>query len=159
MSVEKRVAKGNVIWQGRLHLGDEPGFFGDATYCGVSIELPVELIPYPDRESYPDDVLLILTSEGVYPDHGYPGHRASVIGYLQSEDRWVEGPVLTEERLAGDSGGVVAFHLHGTVPRFVVLRVHVDQEFQPGLYSETVIRGLALDSASHYGYIGFRYST
>ena len=32
-----------LIWKGRIHLGDEPGIFGDAEYAGISLELPVTL--------------------------------------------------------------------------------------------------------------------
>jgi len=30
--------KRELIWQGRLHLGDEPGIYGDAHYCGGAIK-------------------------------------------------------------------------------------------------------------------------
>lgn len=30
-----------LIWQGRLQLGDQPGVYGDAAYSGITAELPM----------------------------------------------------------------------------------------------------------------------
>jgi hypothetical protein len=38
-----RIPSSEFIWQGRLHLGDESGAFGDAVYAGFAIELPLTL--------------------------------------------------------------------------------------------------------------------
>jgi hypothetical protein len=35
--------KPELIWQGRIHLGDEAGVFGDAFYSGLTTELPVTM--------------------------------------------------------------------------------------------------------------------
>jgi hypothetical protein len=35
--------KSELIWAGRIHLGDEPGVYGDAAYTGLATEFPLTL--------------------------------------------------------------------------------------------------------------------
>ena len=38
--------KDELIWQGRIHLGDEPGVYGDASYSGLCTERPIAVLPF-----------------------------------------------------------------------------------------------------------------
>ena len=61
-----------LIWQGRIHLGDEPGVFGDACYSGLTAELPITLQKIDP--SGPDTTTLIVQTHNVETFSGYPGH-------------------------------------------------------------------------------------
>src|SRR5260370_15468351 len=102
----------NVVWQGRVHLGDEPGFYGDATFVGLCLELPLELIPYSGVDESEGEVRLILEADGIQQARGYPGHKVAVAGY--SEDKanhtWREGHILAEGRLSEDTHGTLEVH-------------------------------------------------
>lgn len=54
------------------NIGDEPGFFGDATYAGVSVKMSLQLFPF---EKGSDKVTVIVEGDGLAPDRGYPGHK------------------------------------------------------------------------------------
>src|SRR5262249_20855977 len=62
-----------LIWQGRIHLGDEPGVYGDASYSGLCMELPMTFHPF-DPTSPNEDLNLELEAEDVNVYTGYPGH-------------------------------------------------------------------------------------
>ncbi len=74
---------GELIWQGRVQLGDEPGVYGDADYAGLSFELPVTLTPF-----MPEGATLVvafdLTAEGA-SSFGAPylGHVVTISEFTQ----------------------------------------------------------------------------
>jgi hypothetical protein len=41
------------IWQGRIHLGDEPGIYGNANYSGLSMEFPFTIKNFDPANPYP----------------------------------------------------------------------------------------------------------
>jgi len=150
----------NLIWQGRLHVGDEPGAYGDAIYVGLSLELPIEVIAFKDKSASKDEVILTLNAEGIEPDRGYPGHKVTVVSYGQNyaDRRERSKPKkLAEARLDIKSHGELVLKISGEVPRYLAIRIEVDLEVEPGLYLETVITRLSLSSSSHYAYLGYRY--
>jgi len=150
----------NLIWQGRLHIGDEPGAYGDATYVGLSLELPIEVIPFPDNPASKDEIILTLKAEGIEPDRGYPGHKVTVVSYGQNYTDKLERSeprTLADARLDIKSHGELILKINGEVPRYLAIRIEVDLEVEPGLYLETVISRLSLSSSSHYAYLGYRY--
>lgn len=156
----KKVESNNLIWQGRLHIGDEPGAYGDATYVGLNLELPVEIIPFNDKAASRGEVTLILNAEGIEPDRGYLGHRVTVIAYGEnggSSGREAGAAKLAEGRLDIKGQGELRLKIRGAIPRYIAVRVGVDTEVEPGLYLETVISRLSLRSSSHYAYFGYRY--
>ncbi len=76
-----------LIWQERIHIGDEPGVNGDASYSGLCAELLVTIRPFPGGSG--EDITFILEAEDVHVFSGYAGHAVSIIGYeLDSSREW-----------------------------------------------------------------------
>ncbi|MFG1607939.1 hypothetical protein [Actinoplanes sp. NPDC049265] len=141
-----------LIWQGRSHVGDEPGVYGDASYAGLSLELPVTLRKIDAAGD--DSVVLVLRTESVQTFAGYPGHLVTVIAHQTSagDPTHSTETELTAVRLTTADGGSkdVAVDLDGIAsPAHLSVRVRVDTEVPPGLYDDFVVLGLSLRSADH----------
>lgn len=154
----------DIIWQGRIHIGDEPGYYGDAAFAGLCFDLPIELIPYSGvyEDGYESEgrVTLILRADGLRPNLGYTGHKVEFFPLVpdpKGSGAWIEGPVGAEALLGAENSGPLSFTREGRIPRYSVLRVRADTAVAPGLYQEIVVTRLSLASESHYAYLGFRY--
>ena len=149
----------NLIWQGRLHIGDEPGTYGDAYYVGTCVELPIELIPFSNQHEIQGELTIILKAEGVIPDRGYSGHNVIIINYEEKPPKsgCYEARTLAETRLISENSGEARLPLKGLIPRYISVRINIDTRVEPGLYLETVVTQLSIKSSSHYAYLGFRY--
>jgi hypothetical protein len=163
MGPNKFQSEENLLWQGKLHLGDATAVYGDAPYVGLSIEFPLEVFPYPPDDQASDGVSILIEAEGVRVFPGYPGHLVTVIGYtgVQAENsskppNWTE-KVLAQGRL-NDEDRKIELRLPSIdeLPRFMSVRLRIDTTVAPGLYDELVLTRLALKSRTHYGFLGFR---
>lgn len=138
-----------LIWQGRLHLGDEPGIFGDAAYSGLAAELPIFLEKSPDAET--DTTTLVLRTEGVATFAGYPGHLVTVTLYTEGPTPfvWQETVLATETLTTADHDRKnVEIDLTGqTSPYRISVRVRVDTAVPAGLYDDFVWTSLSNKSA------------
>lgn len=147
--------KSELIWAGRIHLGDEPGLYGDATYTGLCAEFPITLTKY-DTEVQ-DDISLILNTQDVQVYDPYPGHQVIVVGYRKIADsdppRWEEVD-LGVVRMKDDTIAIRPNSTDGI--KFFSVRVRVDTTVAPGLYDEFVLLRLELQSTSHYAKLGFQ---
>jgi hypothetical protein len=146
------------VWEGRLHLGDEPGVYGDAAYCGLSVELPLTLHRLL-RDAAPDErVEVILEAQDVRVFEGYAGHLVRVLGHFSNPEGQPEWTVreLATGRLARNA---MSLTIAGEIPAHVSVSVHVDTDVGPGLFDDFVLRRLSLRSASHYASLGFRATT
>lgn len=154
------------IWRGRLHLGDEPGIYGDAAYAGLGVELPVTIREF--GENPPDTGTFSIITQGARRYEGYPGHRVEVVAYEEDTDlpgryreRVVAGETLVPR--AGESGASetrVEVDLAAVVPReggprYVGVRVRLDTTMPPALYDDIVLLGLSLRSTRYYASFGF----
>ena len=145
------------IWEGRLHLGDEPGVYGDAAYAGLATELPFTLRRFREAGSGGDEdvVEIIVEAQDVRTFEGYLGHHVIVMGYEANplaSPEW-QSRVLARGRLVRNA---VSIELRGDVPETVSLRVQVDTDAAPGLYDDFILRRISLRSSSHYASLGFR---
>jgi hypothetical protein len=135
-----------LIWQGRLHLGDEAGVFGDAAYSGLSTEMPVTL--RKTDSAGPDTTTLVVDTENVETFAGYPGHLITVTLYEEDPtrpDHFLE-TVLATERLTGTDNNhqEITINLAGKPsPMFLSVRIRIDTEVPPGLYDDFVFVRLA----------------
>ncbi len=138
-------AQPELVWQGRIHLGDEPGVYGDAAYSGVALEFPLTL--HKTDPAGPDTTTLVLRTQDVQTFAGYPGHLITVTAYQPDpgDPTHATETVLATERLtsADNNRKDVVVNLVGIVsPVFVSVRVRVDTEVPPGLYDDFVVTRL-----------------
>ncbi len=150
-----------LLWRGRLHLGDGPGVYGDASYVGIGVELPVTIRRFPD--AHPDtDVNLVVEAEGVQAYGDLRGPVLAVARYLPDEatGHWREHG-LVEYRLTGETT-MIAVNLGAPgpddQPAHLGVRLRVDTEAPPGLYADFVLVALRLRSTTHYASLGFQAS-
>jgi hypothetical protein len=129
-----------LIWQGRIHLGDEPGIFGDAAYPGLATELPITLEKSPDAQE--DTTTLVLRTEGVATFSGYPGHHITVTLYTPGPQPfvWQETVLATATLTTADNDRKnVEIDLAGhTSPYRISVRVRIDTTVPAGLYDDFV---------------------
>lgn len=150
-----------LIWQGRIHLGDEPGVFGNAFYSGLATELPVTL--QKTDPSGPDTTTLVVVTKNVETFSGYPGHLITVTLYEEDPSQPFHSieTVLATERLtsADNNRQEITLNLAGkTSPIFVSVRVRIDTEVPPGLYDDFVVTRL-LNKSQNFTFVaslGFR---
>jgi hypothetical protein len=154
-----RYPASELIWEGRIHIGDEPGTFGDASYSGLASEFPITVYRFPATGA-PADPTLVLTAEYVSSfGNGYDGHLVTVTGYREDpthQYHWLEFPITTA-RLTADRLDVSLRLGSLPDPIYLSVRVRGDTEIAPGLYGDFVLKGLALLSQDHryYASLGF----
>ena len=143
-----------MVWKGRIHLGDEPGIYGDASYSGLAAELPITLSQ--TSSPGPDTTTLVVTTEDVRTFAGYPGHRISVILYEPEPARpthWQEIVLATARLTTSDHDRqelLVDLSGHSS-PYYISVRVRIDTDVPAGLYDDFVWRTLSNQS------VGFRF--
>ena len=145
-----------LIWNGRLHLGDEPGVYGDASYVGLVVEWPLTLTPFDANE--PADVSLQLDATEVHVYAPYPGHLLSVFAYEPiagtTPPQWSKR-LLVQARLSTNEL-VVPVPQQASL-KYVGARLEVDTTVAPGLYDDFVVLSISLISTTHSADFGFRY--
>ncbi|MFD7239018.1 hypothetical protein ACFWAT_27410 [Streptomyces syringium] len=156
-----RSPKPELIWQGRVHLGDEPGLYGDAHYSGLSAEVPLTL-ERADPQGQ-DSTALVVVTEGLETFTGYPGHLITVTAYLPDPARpyhSVETVLATARMTSADQNRKeIPLALAGIPsPLFLSVRARVDTEVPPGLYDDFVLTRI-LNASHNFAFVaslGFR---
>jgi hypothetical protein len=143
------------IWAGKLHVGDEPGIYGHASYVGVCVDLPVTLTPF-DETSSDFDVHFEILAENVSIVGSYPGHRITVFACStpQSGSSNWSRQIVGSDVLRSDRAEVV---VQGAGSRYFIVRIEADPDVVPGLYDDFLLVALNLMSTTHYADFGFRY--
>lgn len=134
-----------LVWQGRTHLGDEPGVFGDASYSGLATELPVTL--EKTNPAGPDTTTLVVVTQNVETFAGYPGHLITVTLHEQDPNQqfhFIETVVATARLTSADNNRkeIVVNLTNRPSPVFISVRVRIDTEVPPGLYDDFVVTKL-----------------
>jgi len=152
-----------LIWQGRIQLGDEPGTFTDASYSGLSVEFPITIRRTSINGS--DIVHFVLSAEHVKVFKPYPGHLVRVFYYEETgqQYQWQQKPYaeyrLIDLTLEFDID-VSTLQLKDPAKNiFVSVCVEVDTTVHPGLYNDFVLLSLK-GVSSDYKYVmnfGFDY--
>lgn len=147
--------KPELIWQGRIHLGDEPGLFADASYSGLAMELPITL--QKTDPSGPDTTTLVVQTQNVETFSGYPGHVVTVTLYEEDPNQqfhFIETPLVTERLTSSDNNRqeLVINLANKTSPMFVSVRLRVDTEVPPGLYDDFVVTKL-LNKSQNFTFV------
>jgi hypothetical protein len=151
-----------LVWEGRIHLGDEPGVYGDAEYSGIALEFPLTL--RKTDPAGPDTTTLVLRTQDIQTFTGYPGHLITVTAYQldpQDPTRSIETQLATARLNSADNNRKeVPINLTGlTSPVFVSVRVRVDTTVPPGLYDDFVVTRLLNKSANFTFVASFGFST
>jgi len=150
-----------MIWQGRLHLGDEPGIFGDAAYTGLSAELPFTIFR---SDPTAQEFKLVLHTADVDTFQGYPGHEITVFTYLPDPAQQFHSiqQVLATARLLSadhDTKEVSVNVGSGPGPFFLSVRLRVDTTVNPGLYDDFIWRRLSLKVSNVQFFASFGFSS
>jgi hypothetical protein len=145
-----------LIWRGRIHIGDEPGVYGDAAYAGLCVEHPITVYPF-DATSPKQDITVEIEAQDVQVFNGYPGHAVTVLGYeldpAAGPFKWKQ-VVLQSDRLATNT---LSLKLAGLKShKYLSIQVRADTTVAPGLYNDFVLVRLALQSTTHYAVLGFQ---
>lgn len=151
------------IWQGRIHLGDEPGVYGDAHYSGLCAELPITVFRSDPTKLDDLPFTLVFDTEDVAIFQGYPGHEIVVTAYDPDPAK----PFHSIERVLAHARLTSADNNHKEItvqsgatagPFFVSLRLRIDTSVNPGLYDDFVFAKLSFASQnfSFYASFGFR---
>ncbi|MDP9383006.1 MAG: hypothetical protein M3Q29_23290 [Chloroflexota bacterium] len=146
------------VWRGRLHLGDEPGVYGDACYAGLSTDLPLTVREF--EENPPDAATFVLLTEGGNVHPGYPGHKVEIVYYEETDQPahyrervLAEGRLLPGQMQVRTDLGLVT--PPPRTPRYISVRVRLDTSMPPALYDDFVLVGLSLQSTKYYASFGF----
>lgn len=144
-----------LIWQGRIHVGDEPGVYGDAAYSGLCAEFPITIRPFNPSVTN-EDITFVLEADNVHVFPGYAGHQVLITGYeldpVAGPYKWKQVPLLAIA-LISDHTEIKLPSLGGH--KFVSLQVRVGTTVAAGLYNDFVWEQLSLRSTTHYAVIGF----
>jgi hypothetical protein len=150
----KHAPSEELIWQGRLHLGDQPGVIGDATFVGLAVEFPVTLHAF--RPSEPADITFQLETNRVAIYSPSTGHKVSVFAF--AEDKTTTPSIWARRFLVEGWMDQEILELKVTNMKgesYLSVRVEVASELMPGLYEDFIVRRLALKSTTHYADFGF----
>jgi hypothetical protein len=147
-----------LIWQGRLHLGDEPGIYGNACYVGLGCDLPITVREFDEHPV--GRAAFVLGTENMSTQRGYPSHLMQVVccevtdaanhygEWVLGETPLVPGDTLIEVDLSGVRAKPGA-------PRYLSARVRLDTSAPPALYDDFVVVELSLQSTRYYASFGF----
>jgi hypothetical protein len=156
-----------LIWRGRLHLGDEPGVYGDASYVGLVTEWPLTLKKFEPTSQGTGSAVFRLRAENVSVLPPHKGHRVTFWRYqaaptpdnplawerMQIEpgaDHRLSAPeVVIELDIPDDDAPAI----------YMSVRVEVDTSPQPGLYNELVLVELSLLSTTYFASFGFAFES
>jgi hypothetical protein len=148
-----------MIWQGRLHLGDEPGIHGDASYSGLCAELPITVTRF---DPVAQQFQLVLTTAGLETFQGYPGHELTVFMYLPDPNqpfRSIEQVVASARFVSVDQNTKQVTVNVGSEPGpfRLSVRLRVDTTVNPGLYDDFIWRRLALKATNFQFFASFGF--
>lgn len=153
------------VWQGRIHIGDEPGVYGDAHYSGLCVELPMTVFRGDPERPGDTPFTIILDTEDVQTFKDYPGHEIIVTAFEPDPKK----PYHSVERELARDRLTLADNNHkeitikpgaAAMPLFIGVRLRVDTTVNPGLYDEFVLTRLSFlsEGSAHYASFGFRNS-
>lgn len=138
-----------LVWQGRLHLGDEPGVYGDAAYCGLAAELPLTVQRLDSSDTSASSFKIVLDTEELQTFTGSPGHEITVVIYdpdPSQEFRFIER-ILARDQFTGDDNNhkEISVDVGNEVGPFrLSVRLRSDTTVTPGLYDDFIWRRLSL---------------
>jgi hypothetical protein len=152
-----------MIWQGRLHLGDEPGVFGDASYAGICAELPIT-VTRTDPTGPAQEFKLVLVTDNLETFQGYPGHEITVFMYVPDPNQPFHSiqQVLASARFVGADHNKKEVTINvgsSPSPLRLSVRLRIDTTVNPGVYDDFVWRRLSLKATNFEFFASFGFPT
>jgi hypothetical protein len=154
-----------LIWQGRIHLGDEPGVYGDAHYAGLCAELPVTIFRRDPAGRADLLFTLVVEAEGVRTFTGYEGHEIVVVMFEPDPDTPCHSVerILIRDRLEPEDNGrkeLAASTGTNPGPLYLGVRIRIDTTVNPGLYDDFIWKRLSClaSELELYAAFGFRHT-
>jgi hypothetical protein len=151
-----------MIWKGALHIGDEPGIFGDSAYVGLTCELPFTLYRFTEKGS--DLVRFLVETSQVRTFHTYPGHEVTLTAFeppARAGEHWTERRIGDVHRLKSDGPTPMAIDADLADVKgkrlFLSLRVRVDTSVPAGLFDDFEILRLSFVTVDHRFYSSFGF--
>ncbi len=151
-----------LIWQGRLHLGDEPGVYGDAHYAGLCAEMPITAYRSNPADTNSVEFRVVLETEALETYPGYAGHCVSVTIYEPDPNQPFHSieRVIAQEQFTGKDNNrkeVVVAIGNTSGPFRLSVRIRCDTTVNPGFYDDFVWIRLSLlsDNFAFYASLGF----
>jgi len=148
-------ANSTFIWEGAIHIGNEPGLYGNAHYSGLFLELPLTIKNF-DPVAPQDDLLkLEFLTRNVKVFTGYPGHLIEVRRYVPDAQfgnpfKWKETIIKNSDRiLDGVTNTIVDIPITGsTDPVYLSIAIKIDTDLKPALYDDFLFTGLHYTTTS-----------
>jgi hypothetical protein len=148
------------IWQGRIHLGDEPGIYADAQFSGAAAELPITL--QHTSTTGDNKATLVLQTKDVQTFSGYPGHSIKVILHVVDLATFhAKEVVLARARLtsADNNRKAIPIDLTGQKsPYFISIQVRQDEQVPPAAQDDFLVTNLSLLSPDFQFFANFGYN-
>jgi hypothetical protein len=149
--------RGQLIWEGRLHLGDNPGVCGDAAYAGLRVEFPLTLHRFGPKAAEPDDISFLIKLHELSADCAVTRPHVALHVFEPGRVRgagWDRAKAETTVQFDGSMVRLRPVSVSGK--RYFAVSVEVDIGPAPGLYNDFVLVSLTLESTTHYAEFGFR---
>jgi hypothetical protein len=148
--------QGELVWRGRLQLGDEPGVYGDASFAGLMLSIPFTV--YHTASGGRSPITITLETEDAKTYSPYPGHEIALVHHhanTNDPQRWLE-QVIATEYLNSNSNNLINFR-NVDLASFgeticLSLRIRVDTSVPAGLYDDFVVGRLIFDASPAYHY-------
>jgi hypothetical protein len=148
------------IWQGRIHIGDEPGIYGDAQFSGAAVELPITL--QHTSTAGDNKAIIVVDTKDVQDFAGYPGHAITVILHVVDLATFhAREVVLARARLvtADNNHKEIPIDLSRfTTPYFVSVQLREDEQLPPAAQDDFLWTGLSLKSPDFQFFANYGYS-
>ncbi len=151
-----------LIWQGRTHLGDEPGVYGDSHYSGLCAELPITVFRSDPTSTEDLPFKIVLETENLETFNPFPGHAITVIIYEPDPTQPFHSleRVLANERFTSADNNrkeVTVMVGMGPGPFRLSVRLRIDTTVNPGLYDDFVWLRLSLlsEGFQYFASLGF----
>ena len=153
-----------LIWQGRIHLGDEPGIYGDAHYSGICAEFPITIYRLEPSQTNNTPFNLVLETEDLNTYNGYPGHAITIIIYEPDPNQQfhsVERVLAQGLFISADNNRKEIEVKPGTAtgPFSITIKLRSDTSTNPGLYDDFIWIRLSLISPNYTYYASFGFKS
>lgn len=137
------------VWQGVMHLGDDPGKYPKVTSAGMGFQVPFKAAAGKSTK-------LTVTAEGVETQAG-DGHYVEVVAHFEKQPAKAPAreAVVGTFRLKDDSGKEKGFefgfdsgrHLAGMKPDYYSVRIKVDTHIGFTLWDDFLVKRVEVEQA------------